>query len=69
MMDEVLGGRRGRGGVPRSSAVCAVRPFELDSIRNMHDGAVCEGVWGGRRYSGAGRSRVKKLNEPIYGRY
>ena len=31
----------------RSSAVRAVRPFKLVG---MHDGAVCEGVWGRRSY-------------------
>ena len=48
-----------------SSAVCAVRPFELVG---MHDGSVCVGVWGRRYCTGVGRSRVKKQNEPIYGR-
>ena len=41
----------------RSSAACAVRPFELVG---MHDGVVCVGVWGRRSYgTRAGRSRVE----------
>ena len=41
------GPRRSRRPRDRSSAVRAVRPFELVGMR---DGAVCGGVWGRRSY-------------------